>query len=730
MADIGSSNISFSGLKAAYVAGGGTGADGNSNLNDGETNTSISLSDFRNAGLTDGTSIPGSGEISINDDFKGKTFGSKIITTDQFRAYTDWSSHQNSLKGEAGSSSYTGSTTANKRVRLYNAGQSSSYPYPILLLSPTATSPYNPGIIVDRTDSNVVDEATVWFRVFAHNPSGTVQFGIVAKDMTTDDWDDQLDNLHNKHSNYCDRLSFHGAGYHNYAGSRDDITNSSSIVSPAYTQNSGSNGTYGSKLTSYFHTRTGKSAGTQRSNNAISAPSLGTNAYFFTDSYSNYNTYRGNTIYANHGLKIKWYETTIQASLVNGSNVIQPVSPPSTWSSSDLTDIFSGMYVSGTGVSSSDGAFIAEVHTNYMVMYKQKGSSTTSLVGSLAESDQTTVTLTISGYLYWTLVTTPDTLNSNSNYESGNVQILGPPHQVLPKFQASTSSSTPSNEIKEWAYYIGDTTSGNTNYLYYDLRNEEPGGNALSYSVSYSSGTVPTVTNKIEIKYHRYGSTFNDSWTAKPNGTNITIEDGTFLAYFWKASDNSLTKLGRITNQTHTSTTSSYNTVTYDISQPEGTSGYLLLILYGWNYFRADMAIGRTRQLYDDDSVKTTLYQDSTSNISSTVLSDWRTTNYGRKLPSVSSFNSTNINDLEDEIAEESISHSFSKALTTGTSSTAGWQQDKSGTPSSSTGPSRSSDGSSTKYYIFVETSSMSGTTSLATAALRVPITIESGSGV
>ena len=46
MANIGSTNISFSGLKAAYVAGGRTDASGNSSLRDGQTNTSISLSFF------------------------------------------------------------------------------------------------------------------------------------------------------------------------------------------------------------------------------------------------------------------------------------------------------------------------------------------------------------------------------------------------------------------------------------------------------------------------------------------------------------------------------------------------------------------------------------------------------------------------------------------------------------------------------------------------------------
>ena len=285
--------------------------------------------------------------------------------------------------------------------------------------------------------------------------------------------------------------------------------------------------------------------------------------------------------------------------------------------------------------------------------------------------------------------------------------------------------------------FVGGSDPGSSNISLSEFRNATftdgssvPNSGEISINddfkdKTFGSAAPSNVTNKIEIKYHRYGSTFNDSWTAVTNGASITIEDGTFLAYFWKASDNSLTKLGRIVNQKHFSTTSSYNTETYDITQPDGTSGYLLLILYGWNFFRADMAIGRTRQLYHDNSFKTTLYQDSTSNTTSLNSNDWRTTSLGRKTPAVSSFNSANINDLEDEIAQKSIAHSFSQSLLTGTSSTRGWQQDKSGTPSSSTGPSRSSDGSSSKYYIYVETSSQSGTSTIATAALRVPITIE-----
>lgn len=454
--------------------------------------TDIRLSEFRGAEFTDGTNIPTTGSISINTHLKSKTFKTIInkFETGDFRAYSDWSAHS-SLIGTTGSSTFTGSTTSNKRVQLNGTGQSKSYPYPILLLSPYSSSSYTPGIIVDRTNSNVIDEATVWFRVISHNSYSQVQFGILAKDMTLDNWSSQKSYLENKHATYCDRLGSHGWGYHNYAGSRDDITSSSTIVSPQY-----KSGSYGTNLTPNFHTRTGTTAGTQRSYNAASAPTLGTNAYFFKSSLTNYSTYRSNSLYPSHGLKIKWYEKTLNASLESGSNIIRPTS--GSWSSSDLDGIFSGMYVSGTGINSNDGAFIANIHTNYMLMYKSKGLSSTSLNNSNATSNQSNVTLTISGYLYWTLVTSPES-SSTSNTKYNDAKILGPPHQVLPKYQASTSTSAPTNEIKEWAFYIGDTTSGTTNTLSYDLRNEEPGGIPFSYSVSYTSGIVPSSSAGVYI---------------------------------------------------------------------------------------------------------------------------------------------------------------------------------------------------------------------------------------
>tara|TARA_B100000949_G_C14158049_1_gene397811 strand:+ start:69 stop:875 length:807 start_codon:yes stop_codon:yes gene_type:complete len=80
---IGTSHISFSGLRSAWgdtsPAYVGVGVDPGSG-----SNSNISLSEFRGATFTDDTSVPSDSdeEISIEDDFKDKTFGS--VTSYEF----------------------------------------------------------------------------------------------------------------------------------------------------------------------------------------------------------------------------------------------------------------------------------------------------------------------------------------------------------------------------------------------------------------------------------------------------------------------------------------------------------------------------------------------------------------------------------------------------------------------------------------------------------------------
>tara|TARA_Y100000817_G_C16752436_1_gene497650 strand:- start:39 stop:866 length:828 start_codon:yes stop_codon:yes gene_type:complete len=82
---IGTQDISFSGLRSAWsatsYAPGGSDPGGGSNSN-------ISLSEFGGATFTDGSSVSASGgEISINDDFKGKTFGTSETFTYSWKYY-------------------------------------------------------------------------------------------------------------------------------------------------------------------------------------------------------------------------------------------------------------------------------------------------------------------------------------------------------------------------------------------------------------------------------------------------------------------------------------------------------------------------------------------------------------------------------------------------------------------------------------------------------------------
>ena len=73
-------NISFSVLRDKWASASPTFPGGS----DPGDKDNVSLSEFRGATFTDSTSVPASGEISINDDFKGKTFGA--TSTPQF----DW----------------------------------------------------------------------------------------------------------------------------------------------------------------------------------------------------------------------------------------------------------------------------------------------------------------------------------------------------------------------------------------------------------------------------------------------------------------------------------------------------------------------------------------------------------------------------------------------------------------------------------------------------------------
>ena len=70
-ADVATSSISFSDMATAWGTVSYSGLS-----NPAPDGTNISLSEFRGALFTNGTSVPASGSISIGTNFKGKTFKS------------------------------------------------------------------------------------------------------------------------------------------------------------------------------------------------------------------------------------------------------------------------------------------------------------------------------------------------------------------------------------------------------------------------------------------------------------------------------------------------------------------------------------------------------------------------------------------------------------------------------------------------------------------------------
>ena len=606
------------------------------------SNGPYKFSELRGHLKTDGTIAPMSGPISIKDNKQGKHYAQKFNTEDK-KVFSTNSAHDTRLYGTTASSTNSGSGNTNNRRAKLQSGQLSAKPYSIMLITPHGRgSSDSPGLVVDRTNADAVDEATVWFKVVNHAGYNQVQMGIIKKDNALT-WSQQLAYLHNKHAIYADRMGFHGWGYHNYSGSRDDLKSSTSIVDPAYVQNSGNNGTYGSKITSLFHNIIGKTAGTMRSQSGASSNAGGTNYYFFTNSLQNYNTYRANNILSNHGLKIKWYTATLDVKFTSGSSEIVPQS--GTWSQSDLNNIFSGMYISDTtNVSLTNGVFIGKVYTDSITMYRETGvSSLTEITASTTGTD----TITISGYLYWTLATT-------ATYS--NPVILGPPHAVLPRYHADSAGGSPSS-ITEWAFYIGDTTTTTTNTFEYDIRDTEPSGTTFNYSVTYS--TKPQEINYF-WKYYAYGS-------------NI----GTTYVYWY--SSGTLNLLRSISGQQHTGTTQAWLSYTEDLSSYAGQTGY---IVYGYKVgtsFRQDIQFDEMS--ININGIITSLAPDITPGL-------WlRYTSYTTSLSSITTY----------------ITSMGWSSISTSTSPSNKWNLDAGGTPSGSTGGTRDASGSSTGKYLYFE---------------------------
>lgn len=449
----------------------------------------IKLSYFDGATFTDHTSVYR--PISMSE-FKNKTFGfSNKITPDKWRFYSRYSNNSTYLMGDLPGVNGKPNTRAS-----LSQPQAPTPDYFTMFISYNNSSGVSPGIIVDRLSPKCIDEATIWMKVVSWNNYIPTMLGLIKKDYDKATWDDQIgiNAMDTISGSFGDRFCFVTRGYHTYAGSRDDIVGSP-ITNASFTDESV--GPYNGPLTKFFHNRYGVTQGTQLtsscqsvSNNITASPSTGWATRFLDTTSTNLPGYPGfsaSSILPYIGLKLKWYETTIQASLQNNWHVIlNPNGSGTSWTSASLTDVFSGMYVSGTGI--PDNTLIGDIYSNYMIMYQEQNTESvyTKLPVQNATSTETNVTLTINGYLYWTLTTDPHTAYENPKY-------IGPPHTVLPRYQFTSGGAY--QPTTEWAFYIGDTTSGTTNDFKYDIVDTEPkssAGERFSYGpITYNASTSP-----------------------------------------------------------------------------------------------------------------------------------------------------------------------------------------------------------------------------------------------
>ena len=427
MASIGTQNISFSGLKSAYVAGGGSTA--NNNLKDGETDTEVKLSYFYSSEFTDDTSIGSSGAISVSD-FKNKTFGSsvtesKVYSTSNFNFNDDFSGEPDRLypvdESELTQNS-PNSTSSSKHARLFHSNV--TYNYPSILLCPQSGDP----------TIGTTDDAEVWIKMQL-NSLYHYQIGIIHKQGKST-WNNVASSaLRNRHTTYKDRIALHTYGYVTHAGHDVELsTKIDELMNTTITNNT---------TATNYHNRIGTTAGSGDGSTTVSS------TYYYLQSDVDF--YQSKTSTSSDyyvGLKLNYYDITLTGNVSSSSSTISNIQlNGSQLAESD--NVYTGMYLSSTDSNFPDSAMIKTITYD---------SGNTNLV----MGDEITVT-GIQNYNGSSGTITFKTFGQRLEFQYTDSSFLlpkniGPNHIILPrKYQTGGSNL----DIDSWAFFLGDSTTGN-----------------------------------------------------------------------------------------------------------------------------------------------------------------------------------------------------------------------------------------------------------------------------
>lgn len=415
MADIGSSNISFSGLKTAWENAGYAGGS-----DPGSSN--ISLSEFRNATFSDGTSVPASGQISINTNFKDKIFGN-TYTTGDFNFHINFSGENDRLYPVSESSS-TSSKTNSKIARLFH--KSVSYHYPSILMCPQSGDP----------KIGLTDNAEVCIKMELNHPRH-FQVGIVHKQGQSS-WTNVASNcLRTRHTTFNDRIALHTYGYITHPGHDVETT---SFKDELMGKTLGSYRT----TTDNYHNRIGTTAG---SGNGFTTVSNSSKYLKGSITFYKSKTWISTAYYL--VLKLNYYEITLNGTVSSSSdsNQIKNVTLDGN-NLTDSNDVYTGMYLSSDKSGFPDCVIQSIDYSSGATIYmgdELNGSTNDTFTGSSG-------TITFKAYgqrLEFQYKSNPTDTPIN----------LGPKHIILPrKFKTSSSSST--SDIDSWAFFVGDSTTG------------------------------------------------------------------------------------------------------------------------------------------------------------------------------------------------------------------------------------------------------------------------------
>tara|TARA_B100001287_G_scaffold276460_1_gene287351 strand:+ start:1460 stop:3433 length:1974 start_codon:yes stop_codon:yes gene_type:complete len=454
MAGIGSTNISFSGLRTAW---GNTSYAGGSDP--GSTN--ISLSEFRNAILTDGTSIPASGEISIKDDFRNKTFGSanNTFVTSDFNFNDDFSGEPDRLYPVSSATSTTRQTSSeHKFARLFHSNV--SYYYPSILLCPRTGDP----------TIGTEDDAEVWIKMKLNSPFHFM-FGIIHKQGQSKWINVASTALRGRHAAFNDRINIHTYGYITHGGhdiessTKVDELMNTTINNPTDTGN--------------YHNRIGITAG---SGNGFAV--VPTDKYYFKTDFTFYQSKLSISSDYYIGMKVNYYEITLTGNVSTGKETITNVQlNGSQLTSSD--NVYTGMYLSSTDQFFPDSMIQSiSYSTNTSIVMGNNINGT-----GIKTYGHAGTTLTFKAYgQRLEFQYTDSSFSSPKN--------MGPNHIILPK-NYRTSSSGPVLNIDSWAFFVGDSTSH---------------GNSGTFTIQNSNPSLyPDISsNFIEISNRFIASTVND----------------------------------------------------------------------------------------------------------------------------------------------------------------------------------------------------------------------------